>query len=412
MLTKRLFLFIFFSLAGALGFGELTGKLTLFWDVRLSSQLEKTQYADVIARSGVITLQRLGLTPISGGPLEDLLPGVDRGAPLAAASLKVLAAAAREQGSSFFIIISYFIEKDGVNQYLEARAYNADESVYNFAVYAKKQVRTGLEVYNRLNEAIALLIKNADIAGASTDDALETLEIRGYVQSITLLSQDEGAEITINQLQSVGVIKDGRLRLPSIPFNVGDTISITKKREGYVTHTEEFVLDEEWVELVLSPMEKTVRHEGMFIYTLGQFEGFGLGYRYHIEPRQFFVGGENYFFLQTGTSLDSHTVIHDDIRALVGVYLLAAPGVPFRIEISAGVGCIFTILSVPPNPLFVDLYVNLLNICVEFRIWEITLFVREEMKLGLGLFNNLLGFNFFFINGSIPIFSFGVKTTF
>jgi hypothetical protein len=63
----------------------------------------------------------------------------------------------------------------------------------------------------------------------------------------------------------------------------------------------------------------------------------------------------------------------------------------------------------PDAPFYTDFYFNLINIYVEFRIWELTFFVREEMKLGLAITNNLLGGGFYFIRGEIPIFSFGLK---
>jgi hypothetical protein len=137
--------------------------------------------------------------------------------------------------------------------------------------------------------------------------------------------------------------------------------------------------------------------------------GFGIGYQFFAIPRLLYFGGENYFYLQLSDTLGSHTVIHNDIRALAGLYLISVPGVAFKVGISTGVGCIFSLIAMTNAPFYTDIYFNLINIYVEFKVWEMTIFVREEMKLGLALTNNLLGGGFYLIRGEIPIFSFGVK---
>jgi hypothetical protein len=194
-----------------------------------------------------------------------------------------------------------------------------------------------------------------------------------------------------------------------MPLNVGSKLVVEKRKNGFYSDTEEVALDDEWVEYSLRPLEKQSMSEGVFVYTLGQFVGFGIGYYLHVIPRQLYLGVENYFYLQTSDVLGNHAVIHDDIRLLAGFYLISVPGVPIKVGLSTGAGCILTYLQVPPNPLFTDFYFNLLNIIVEFRLWDIVFFVREEFKLGLGLGNNLLGAQFFLIRGNIPIFSFGAK---
>ena len=159
----------------------------------------------------------------------------------------------------------------------------------------------------------------------------------------------------------------------------------------------------------LRPLERLVEHELTFVYTVGQFVGFGAGYSFYAIPRRLYFGAEDYFYLQLSDTTGSHTVFHDDLRVLVGLYLISVPGVPFKVGISTGLGCIFSVIAMPNSPFFTDIYFNLINISVEFRIWEATFFVREEIKLGLGITDNLLGGGFYFIRGEIPIFSFGLK---
>ncbi|HEQ72104.1 MAG TPA: hypothetical protein ENN69_06410 [Spirochaetia bacterium] len=405
-----LWLLIFFLTAGFC-FGQartgLTDQLALFWDVTIGSASENSRYAEIIARSTLVGLERRGFKPVPGGTLASVVPSLDRSRPVEEAALPRLIELAKEHGSSFVVLVSYYREEPFFT--LEIRAWDlAGRRFYNF----KENARTALEVYNRLEVGTSDLVRRAGRV-EQTPDRGETENgaertPRGYVQEVVLLSGDEGCEIYINGVIRAGVITDGRLSL-HMPLSVGSKLSIEKRLEDHFTDVEEFTLTDEWLEIPLRPMERIVVHEGLLIYTMGQFVGFGIGYRYYIVPGSIYVGGENYFFLQTSDVVGNNTVFHDDLRALAGLYLVNVPGVPLKVEIATGLGCIFTYLQVPPNPLFTDFYFNMLNITVEFKFWQITFFIREEIKLGLGIGNNLLGGDFFFIRGNLPIMSLGAK---
>ncbi|MBN2351144.1 MAG: hypothetical protein JXD23_01145 [Spirochaetales bacterium] len=397
--------------AGAAVFGQaksgLTDQFSFFWDVNTGDATENKNYTNIITRSALIGFQQKGFKPVPSGAMGDVVPEIDRTQPLSQTVIPRLAAMAKDQGSSFVVLVSYTGGQSGT--VFELRAWDLSGKVfYEF----QERVRSGLELYNRLNDATAQLISRAGAVAKSSPEGTEPAGERtakGYVQRIVVLSGDEGAEIWVNGVVRVGVITDGRLELPFQRLNLGSKFTVVQRKPGYYDDTEEFILDREWMELPLRPLERKVEHELTFVYTVGQFVGFGAGYSFYAIPRQLYFGAENYFFLQLSDTMGSHTVFHDDLRALVGLYLISVPGMAFKVGISTGVGCIFTMIAMPDSPLYTDIYFNVININVEFRLWEVTFFVREEMKLGLAVTNNLLGGGFYFIRGEIPIFSFGAR---
>lgn len=410
-MEKRGFLFILLALVtgavlSAQDKAAPANQLAFAWDVRMGDAEQNRKFAEIIARSAGIGLERKGFSPLPAGDVTVILPGLDRTRPADETIKPKLVALAEEQGSRFAVLVSYYTQD--VDVILEVRGW--DLAGARFFEY-KAEARSGLELYNRLNDAIIALAAAADKLRGVTPDSTpkEQRVAKGYVQQIILLSGDEGAEIYVNGVMRVGVITDGRLALPFMPLNLGSKLVIEKRREGYYSDTEEFRLDEEWVELQLRPMERQVLHELAFVYTVGQFLGFGLGWHFHVVPRTVFLGAEEYFYLQVSDKSSSHTVLHNDLRVLAGLYLLSSPGVAFKVSLSTGAGLILTLLTIPPYPLYTDFYFNLINITVEFRIGDIAFYVREETKLGLGIGDNLLGGSFFLINGEVPIFSFGMK---
>lgn len=379
-------------------------QLSLFWDIASGKSADDVKYAEIISRTAVNYLSQAKWNPIPTGELKNVVKGFDR-LQLETEVLSQLIELAKEQGSNFLMLIS-LIKEDVL--ILKLQIWDIEKkSLFEF----KEIVQGGLEIYNRLNEAIVSLdTKLAKLKGQEHASVIPPTQTRkGYVQTVVLLSGDEGTEIYLNRIMRLGVITEGRLTLPYLPLTLGSKIVIEKRKEGYFNDVEEFVLEDEWQELPLRPLEKIIYHEGLFIYSIGQLAGFGLGYRYHFIPGKLFVGGENYLFLQIPASPEGRIVWHDDLRALVGFYLLNIPGFPYKIELSTGIGAVFTLLTIPNAPLFTDFYFNLVNITIGFRLWDFEFYVREELKLALGLGPNLLGFNFILINGQFPIFTMGVK---
>ncbi|MBN1525056.1 MAG: hypothetical protein JW904_11265 [Spirochaetales bacterium] len=393
-----------------------TNQVSFFWNVVYTSSADNAKYTDLIARAVLIEFEQKGFYPIPGGNVYDFAETASRYTKqedIETTYLPALLEKATQEKSSFVAVVSYY--KQNTSFILDLYVWNINGK----RVFAgSTRARSSLEMYSRLSEVVQdFSTRTGKLAKAEPttttidpDTGEEVKTVReGFIQQIVLYSWDEGAEIFVNSTILAGVITDGKLVLPYMPLAVNTRMTVEKRMNGYYVDKEEFVLDEEWMELRLRPMEKITTHEGLVLYSLGQFAGFGLGYQYYITPLQFFVGAENYFFLQFSDSGGDNTVFHDDIRVLGGMYLFGEPNSPFRLNLSAGAGVILTYIQLNEAYFFTDFYLNLLNISVEFRAWRVIFFIREEIKMGLGIGNNLLGNKFFFLRGQIPILTFGAK---
>jgi len=386
--------------------------VSIYWHVSIGDAAENARYADIIARTSLIEFQQKGFVVTPAGKIEsfagsDVPDDVSEFEKKTLPRLQENAAGAK---SSFVVAILY--HGDAALATVTVYAWNRNGKM---VLSYQDRVRSGLELYTRMTKSAEQFASGAgkvestaQTAGTTGDEPQK----RGFVQQVVLYSWDEGAEIYVNKVIRVGVIIDGKLTLPYMPMPLQTRFVVEKRKNGYYSDTEEFILDEEWMELRLSPLEKITTHESVFLYSLGQFAGFGLGYNYNIMPKRIFLGAENYFYIQFGDSDQSNPVFHDDIRILAGYYLLNEPDIPIRVNLTTGAGVVLTFLSIPNAPIYTDFYFNLVNVSLEFRAWNTIVFLREEFKLGLGLGDNLLGMKFFMLGGRVPPVTFGLKMPF
>lgn len=73
---------------------------------------------------------------------------------------------------------------------------------------------------------------------------------------VTLLSEDEGAEIYVGQGQLAGTIGSEKLVI-GVP--AGGTLEVEKRKNGYHADREDFQLADQPVEIPLSPLRKIIR---------------------------------------------------------------------------------------------------------------------------------------------------------
>ena len=110
--------------------------------------------------------------------------------------------------------------------------------------------------------------------------------------------------------------------------------------------------------------------------------------RWYVIPDTLFVGLDNYFYVQSYQN-ERQAIYHNDLRAMVGLYVLLPPTSPFRLGLATGFGTIVT--DVFEATAF-DLYVSLVDVWAQIEILDwLVLFMRSEVKWALGNENNLLG---------------------
>jgi len=266
---------------------------------------------------------------------------------------------------------------------LEIKCYDVEAGAFVQGVL--KTGRRNLSLYNVLDGAVKELLPKIRLIGRAPAASGPQ-----FVEQVTLSSPDEGMEVLLAGAQPVGVIQDGELLLPPIPFPVGTSVAVEKRKEGYHPSREVLRLEQPVQEFRLKALRPQTRWSTEFNWTFGQLLGLGVAQRYYFKPDISFAAAELYNYLQTNFA-ESHPLFHHDLRLLYGGYLFTGPDAVFRLGWSVGAGVIATWFTIPDQGLYWDFYLNLLNISLELNYSRWATYFRVEGKYGLDLARNLLG---------------------
>lgn len=270
-----------------------------------------------------------------------------------------------------------------------------------------KRGSAGLKVFSMINAAAAELVPGLTEPAPPPAEAVRQvtreLTVRtlsteyrpvemGKRIQVTLLSPDEGAEVFLAGQKRVGVIEEGRL---SFEAKAGTQLLLEVRKPG--------CYDRE-VEVQLRNSDRRIRLTGLQpeessgveleVY-FPQLLGLGAAYRHLILSGRMFLRAENYLYAQYPANLinlRSLPVLHNDIRLLLGGYVLMPEASSFKVGLALGGGGTLTKLVRPlGSPFYLDFYVNTLVTWLEYRFRRFTVFYALEDRYTLGIGNNLLG---------------------
>ena len=347
-------------------------KTCLFPTADLSTTDEYREYQSIISDQLRVELREAGFTIV---PREEWEPARERqGIPTGQLYQGKTAVEVARQVDAEIAVVSFYSVEDR-QLVLEIKCYDVAQNALVSGVF--KSARVNLSVYNVIGEAVAELIPGIRLIGPppSLDSPV--------VEEIALLSEDEGMAIYLGDEGFVGRITDGQLLLPPIPFAIDSKITIEKRKEAYHTGMETIRLKEPEMLIKLQPLRKKARTATELNWTLGQLMGFGLAQRFYLNPDNFFLAGEHYFYVQHNLS-DSKPVFHHDLRVLVGGYLLSGPDAALRMNLTTGIGMIVTYFALADQPMYADFYWNVINSTFEVNFRRYMLYVRMEQKYSLG----------------------------
>lgn len=225
-----------------------------------------------------------------------------------------------------------------------------------------------------------------DLGAKTTGEVSEPASAREQPEIlVTLLSEDEGAEIYIGQGQLAGTIGRGKLVI-GVP--AGGTLEVEKRKNGYHPDREDFQLADQPVEIPLSPLRKIIRFGFELFYTSSQFLGFGAGFRWYVIPDYLMFRADQYsYFSADSAGTDSPSAFHGDFRLTLGSYLFTPPWWRVRFGMASGFGII---LSVLPGSTYRDLYWEVIDLWLDLNWRRWAVFFRAEPKYALGLGNCIL----------------------
>ena len=234
--------------------------------------------------------------------------------------------------------------------------------------------RFNLGFYNSIHAEIADLVERVVFLSAPR---LITLKDEVRVDEITFASPQDGMEVVIEGQKSVGRIQDGTLVFQTHGIKAGTPLRVEKQQEGYHTLWQNILAAPE---VLLTPLPRKNILSLELDWTAGQLQGAGATLRWYPVPDWIMVNFSEYLHTQVPLVPNGSLPIHADSELLAGLYLFLPPESGFRFGISAGVGTILTYIPSGNLPIFTDVYINLLSIWGEWRVWGIPMFCEDRAE--------------------------------
>ncbi|NBC29223.1 MAG: hypothetical protein GVY29_04435 [Spirochaetes bacterium] len=248
------------------------------------------------------------------------------------------------------------------------------------------RARSGLTLFTAVEEAVAEFEPSIEryVAGGYQYEPPP-----GIVQRITIHGPQEGAEIYLIGEQ-VGRISGGELVVPYTQFEVGTTLPVEVRKEGYHDFSRAFPLEEPEIDLQAPRLFPKTRFDAHVRWSFGLTTGFGVGTRVHINPDQLYAGIEHHRTVQTATPQDA-TVRHVDYNLRVGRYIVFPYSSFLRVSVATGLGFVLTDVEGERLREYVDTYVIVGDPTVELSVGRVRFFGRLDLRYALGVGYNLLG---------------------
>jgi hypothetical protein len=373
----------------------------LFPIVDLTGTEQSAPFGPIIDASLKTNLQSLGLVIIAEESWKRILVSTGR-SNQALSQGPVAVPVARQAGARVAVSGLYLLREDQL--VMNIKIYDSETGRVVAGTFSASRV--GVTLNNRINEAIDQLTPQLERFLQPAQDKPQ--DISPFVLEVTLLSPDEGMEISIAGVEAGGRIRDGRLTLPFIPYPVGSKLLIRKTKAGYHDAEETVALTKPRTEAALRPLVPQTRYTLNATWTTGQLLGLGIGMRYYLKPDDRFLGVENYSYLQRNPNPGSVSVPHNDLGVCFGQYLFFRPDSPIRFGLAAGLGLIVTTLSSPDTSWHTDFYLTLASPWVEWNYRSWLVYLRADARYVLDIGPNLIGGDWFAARGSGPPLTLGV----
>jgi hypothetical protein len=287
-----------------------------------------------------------------------------------------------------------------------ARAAGAGWAAVAFLEVADKRIAYTLRVYEVSESALASSAGFSVYAGLAAlplmDDSAKTVASKAaaYRASpargvgeiiqyrISLTSPDEGAAVYIGAAgaqgsRAVGIIEDGFLLLPYIPFEKNTRIVLSLSAKDRSSIDIPIELGDE-APKVAAPALKKVDKGNILVGTgPGRLLGLGMTYRYFFRPDWSFLFINERLFAGFDFTAGSKPLVHAETWEGFGWYLLFPPSSPFRAGACVGGGFLFSFSSADSpttsNYAFLDIAILPIEAFCEYRFKsELTLWLSAR----------------------------------
>jgi hypothetical protein len=250
-----------------------------------------------------------------------------------------------------------------------------------------------LSYYNLLHDRLAGLLAAAEkFTGPPRIEAIEVAAARG-LGTIAFLSAQDGVEVLLAGEKSLGTVSGGRLEAPVGLLTTGSRLELTLRKEGF--HSLETAVTA-IPEVRLPALLPARRFSLDLAWNDGQPLGAGAVFNWFPVADWVFVGGAAHVSAQFpgADATDEYAVLHVDLRAQAGVYLLpirpqitlfgATIALPIRAGLVAGFGAMPSFSFAPGHPAWLDWYILTPAPFIEIGIKNTVISFRTDQRYSLG----------------------------
>jgi hypothetical protein len=251
-----------------------------------------------------------------------------------------------------------------------------------------------LSYYNLLHDRLAALADSAErFTGPPRIEAIEVAAARG-LGTVTFHSSQDGVEVLLAGEKSLGTVAEGKLEAPVGLLSTGSRLELELSKPGFHTLTTAVTAIPDVRLPELLPARRFVVD---LAWNSGQPLGLGGTARWFPVPDWVFAGGTAHLSAQVPAwgATDQYTVLHLDIGAAAGLYLLpvkpqitvfgAALKLPFRLGVMTGFGALPSLSFAPGHPTWLDWYILAPTPFLEIGTGHTVFTFRTDQRYSLGL---------------------------
>jgi hypothetical protein len=250
-----------------------------------------------------------------------------------------------------------------------------------------------LSYYHLLHDRLGALVQAAEtFTGPPRIEAIEVAAARG-LGTIAFTSAQDGVEVLLGGEKSLGTIAGGRLEAPVGLLSAGARLELELRKDGF--HTLETAVTA-IPEVRLPTLQPAHRWTAEVLWNNGQPLGVGGKLHWFPVPDWVYVGGALGLSAQLPSfgSTGEYVVLHADAAARAGLYLLpqrpqvrlfgTVVNIPLRVGIEGGFGALPSLSLAPGHPAWLDWYVAIPQLFVEFGTQETVVTFRLDQRYALG----------------------------
>ena len=200
------------------------------------------------------------------------------------------------------------------------------------------------------------------------------------VRTLTVTSSNEGAQVLVGGERPAGRVSDGSVVLPFVPMEIGTSLLLETRLDGYYSRRQRVVITDETMTVALEPLEPIIRWEITGSWSPMRWAGAAAGLRRYLVPRRLYAQNTNQLSTRYRFAAGSRASTVLDTRLTLGGYVFAPAERRLRVGIASGVGMTLSALAGEEAIYaFVDPYFNIVSLELRVQLDRFAPFLQGDM---------------------------------